>query len=123
MPQSAEEIHPPLFVAAYCPMGCSYFLKVTARRTLVCSNPDCPRPAAAAEILEDRETDHIVTIFDDGWKMRHPLKERLDDELDSCTVFKKTVSDWTAREVPLGRYRVSLSQAGDPVWTALEDAS
>lgn len=70
-----------------------------------CAAPECPRPSAAAEILADPETQHIVTFTEDGFTIRHPLRERLDDALMQCQVH----ADFAASAGPpavLGRYRV-----------------
>lgn len=89
----------------FCPM-CGHVL--LTNRKLVCSWVDCIRPTAAAEILGERELDHIVTFTADGWSMKHPLRERLDDALLSCEV-----TEWLAREPEppfgLGTYRLQLT--------------
>lgn len=54
-----------------------------------CDNKFCARQNAVNEILSDPETEHIVTLTDDGWSMKHPLRERLDDELLDCLVARK----------------------------------
>lgn len=92
-----------LRIQGNCPMGCGPTLVADSYPpdpgSLVwCSNGACPRPQAAAEILAETETEHIVRVTGEGWSCKHPLRERLDDELLHC---------------PLMRYMESLN--GPPV--------
>lgn len=65
-------------------MGCGEQLIQGEGHQVWCCHSACPRPTAAAEILADPETGHIVTFTDDGFTIRHPLRERLDDALMTC---------------------------------------
>lgn len=95
-------------VRGYCPMGCG--------ATLICGRPDgavlcsstgCPRPSAAGELLDDRETEHIVELHEDDFTIRHPLRERLDDELMTCDIHAQLrATDGPPR--PPGRYRLTV---------------
>jgi ribosomal protein S27AE len=52
---------------------------------LHCTNIHCPRMMAVQEILaEPQRTDHLVVINTDGYSVKHPLIERLDDKLPHC---------------------------------------
>jgi hypothetical protein len=67
---------------------------------------ECPRPDAAASILDHPETEHIVTIRDDGFTVEHPLRERLDGALHECRLHQ----DFSAAGGPPKRpgcYRVT----------------
>jgi hypothetical protein len=68
----------------YCPMGCGQHLFVGAGGFITCSWIDCPRPDAVSTLLEDRETEHVVLFGRAGFTVRHPLRERLDDQLMTC---------------------------------------
>lgn len=76
-----------------------------------CVNDACPRPRAAGEILADAETEHVVTLWPSNFLVRHPLRERLDNALDSCSL-----AAWLANEpeppFELGRYRVTWRGVG-----------
>src|SRR5690606_12081447 len=51
---------------------------------ITCSIRECRNPTAAADLLDDGETRHVVTFTDDGFSIRHPLIERADGTLDDC---------------------------------------
>lgn len=53
-------------VKGFCPMGCGQTLSVMGGGYLTCRRLDCPRPDAVAEILDDRETEHVVTFGELG---------------------------------------------------------
>lgn len=71
-------------IAGYCPMGCGRTLFVGEGGYVTCSLIGCPRPDAVADILADRETEHVVKFDADTFTVRHPLRERLDDALMTC---------------------------------------
>ena len=71
-------------VKGYCPMGCGETLTVMAGGYITCRRLDCPRPDALTEILADRETEHLVTFSNTAFTVRHPIRERLDDQLMAC---------------------------------------
>lgn len=102
-----------ILVAGQCPMGCGEQLILGEGRQLCCVHSKCPRPTAAAEILADTETGHVVTVTLDGqFAIRHPLRERLDDALLSCQLHVFMENDekfWLAA----GCYRA----AGEPDWS------
>ncbi|SHI67316.1 DUF6085 family protein [Streptomyces sp. 3214.6] len=78
-------------VTGYCPLGCGETLQRAADGTIACADAGCARPYAITAILLDRETEHIVQ-FDDGFTIRHPLRERLDDALMRCELHRFCVS-------------------------------
>ena len=102
-------------VSGFCPMGCGATLRYMPFREIRCSNRDCPRPGAVTELLADQETEHIVRIDEDGWTIRHPLWERLDDKLMTCEAHSAVAAAWDMHE-PDFRYRV----AGDD-WERLPE--
>lgn len=73
-------------VAGYCPMGCGRTLFLGEGGHVTCSFIRCPRPTAVAELLEDQESEHMVSLGDDTFTVRHPLRERLDDALLTCNL-------------------------------------
>ena len=76
---------------------------------IVCRREGCPRPGAVSEIIADPEFEHVVTFEDTGFTVRHPLRERLDDEMFRCTVHGY-LAQLTAPPVPNGRYRMALNK-------------
>ena len=56
-------------VQGNCPMGCGEGLILGEGGVIWCAALLCPRPTAAAEILADRESEHIV-IFDADFRPR-----------------------------------------------------
>lgn len=93
-------------VQGWCPMGCDAGLVLGRGARVTCASLDCPRPDAAAEILADRETGHIVTFTRDGFTIRHPLRERLDDALMDCALHEHCAS-LPGPPVRPGKYRAA----------------
>ena len=90
-----------------CPMGCGRTLHLASDSGMIaCTAPGCPRPSAVTDLLQDRETEHVVTFTEEGFTLRHPLKERLDEALMECDLHEELASlSWAP--VPPGRYRAS----------------
>ncbi len=106
----------PTEIRGYCP-ACGHGSLVVNPSPYVavgvyCCWPDCPRPTAAHEILQDAQTDHVVTFTEDGFTLRHPVRERLDDELLRCSAHRYLVDLGTSGAVP-GTYRMLPS---DDTW-------
>lgn len=70
-------------LAGHCPMGCGETLHAVFG-TVACSHALCPQPSAVDLILADPETEHVVQLQDDGYSIKHPLRERLNDQLLDC---------------------------------------
>ena len=102
-------------VAGFCP-ACGGQLDVTSAGVIICRKHGCPDPAAAAKILADTEREHIVVVAEDGgWSCKHPLRERIGDELLGCELWQQMAD---GRPLPVGRYRVQVSEDGWE-WEAL----
>lgn len=98
-------------VKGYCPMGCGPTLFLGSGGYVTCSWWRCPDPGAVSDLLDDRESEHVVVIGESTFTVRHPLRERLNDDLAECDLH-----DWLASlpgppRLP-GRYRAS-KQGGD----------
>lgn len=104
-------------INGYCPAcGAAELIMDYATANLRCDARGCPRPDAAHEILQDAQTEHVVTFTDDGFTLKHPIKERLDDDLLRCVVHR-----WIADHNPElnpGHYRVILDGPGS--WLTYE---
>jgi hypothetical protein len=94
-------------VQGYCPMGCGTTLFLGASGHVTCSFVDCPNPCAVDEILDDRETEHIVEFGANTFTVKHPLRERLDDALLRCELHSYCRS-LGGPPVVRGRYRATL---------------
>jgi uncharacterized protein DUF6085 len=104
-------------IQGHCPLGCGEGLILGEGGQIWCADLLCPRPTAAAEILADAEADHVVVLGGAGFTVRHPLRERLDDLLMSCTLHEY-LANLPGPPQPPGRYRVT----GEPAslsWTSL----
>lgn len=95
-------------VYGHCPMGCGGTLFLGDGGFITCSYIHCPNPTAVSDLLEDRENDCIL---------RHPLRERLHDELETCELLERMTNLDGPPRTP-GRYRVTMAAAGW-LWTAL----
>lgn len=102
-------------IQGWCPMGCGETLTATDDGYITCSHIDCPAPAAAGDILDGRETEHIVVFNEVGFTVRHPLRERLDDSLMHCDLHEY-VSLLDGPPVRPGRYRARWYPAGVGTW-------
>lgn len=107
-------------IAPACPV-CGSDLAVDQRRQLLCTDRACTRPSAAAELLSEGETEHIVTLSEDGYSVKHPIRERLDDELLDCWLADQVAAhgqEWVVG-IPLDReHRVEI---GTPYRMWVED--
>lgn len=91
-------------VAGWCPMGCGKTLFVAVGGYVTCSYIRCPRPDAAADILAEIESQHVVAFDDAGFTVKHPLRERLDDALLTCDLHQFCAA-LPGPPVKPGRYR------------------
>lgn len=74
---------------------------------LACTNLGCDDLAAASKIIGECETEHIVMCFEETYTIKHPLRERINDELYDCTIAAAFRDEWgPPREGP-GLYRVT----------------
>jgi hypothetical protein len=72
-------------VRGYCPMGCGETLMLGAGGYVTCGHLDCPQPSAVSDILDVRETEHLVDLGPlSTFKILHPLRERLGRKLLDC---------------------------------------
>lgn len=96
----------------YCPMGCGQTLHRMPGGMISCLAQKCPDKGAAQKILGDRETEHVVELGEDGFTIKHPLHERLDDVLMTCELHQHIAGldederEYLARPSP-GRYRAT----------------
>ena len=108
-------------VQGYCPICRGDTLVLAIGGHITCGRLTCPRPTAVDELLEDHEIEHVVSIGDSAFMVRHPLRERLDDELMVCGLHK-WIATRSGPPAAVGRYRVEWR--GDPdtaLWSYLGD--
>jgi hypothetical protein len=101
-----------LIVAGYCPMGCGPVLALGEGGSVVCASPGCPRPSAVTEMLADPETEHVVMVDSGGLTVKHPLRERLGDQLLTCRALEYLHNPGLLPLPPPGRYRVMVHDDG-----------
>lgn len=106
----------------YCPSCGAPDLVVTANKggLLRCTYVMCPEPDALERILADpRIHQHTVRLDEEGWTVRHPLIERLDDRLFTCSLNHYLSSDDALLNAMVpGEYEATLYDGVDyPAWS------
>lgn len=100
-------------VAGYCPNCGGESLFLGEGGYVTCSRLECGAPTLAAELLDIRETDHIVELTEHDFRIIHPLKERV--QADPFEMFDCELHQWLkARSGPPmkpGRYIVRKGEA------------
>ena len=102
-------------VVGFCPACGHESLHVVDGKVVCARRIRCPRPDAAHVLLQDPEPGHLVEIKDDGFTVRHPLIERLDDAFMDCALHA-CLHALPGPPVPLGRYRVARDGDGALCW-------
>lgn len=102
-------------IAGGCPMGCGPTLFLANSGNVMCSRLECPRPTAVSEILDDRETEHLVTFDLSGFVVKHPLRERLDDALMACQLHD-FIAGLDGQPIEPGLYR-AVEDGDSWVWS------
>lgn len=105
-------------VQGHCPACGWKGLFLDADGHVTCSQYDCPNPSAAGDILSDGEIEHLVTFTADGWTIRHPLRERLDDQLVTCPL-NDVCRDLPGPPPQLGTYRATPTDGARFTWTRI----
>jgi len=100
-------------VQGYCPMGCGQTLFLGDGGYVTCCYGECPERSAAADILENRETEHIVEFGDASFSVQHPLRERLNGDLFVCGLHQ-WIANLPGPPVRPGRYRATVG--GPQFW-------
>jgi phenylpyruvate tautomerase PptA (4-oxalocrotonate tautomerase family) len=93
-------------VFGFCPMGCGRTLYLDHVGRIMCDNADCPEASSVSVLLAEIETEHIVTLREKDFTVRHPLRERLNGELEKCDLHMHCVALDPSEVVP-GTYRVT----------------
>lgn len=101
-------------VQGYCPMGCGRTLFLADGGYVTCSYVHCPTRTAVSDLLDDRETEHLVTFDEQGFTVRHPLRERLGEALMSCDLHRHC-AELPGPPPQLGLYRATTIGGGR--WT------
>ena len=97
-----------IYVTGFCPMGCGETLVLAMGQDdtgeVLCSSPECPRLDAAATILADSETEHLVELGARTFSLQHPLRERVDGRLFHCEIHD-VIRSLDGPPAPPGMYR------------------
>ena len=92
-------------------MGCGPTLHVMSGGLIMCLSRACPDPGAVTAIISDPEFLDVVEFGEDGWRIIHPLRERVNKDLFRCPVHTAVA---TLEENPEdGRYRASIGEDGE----------
>jgi hypothetical protein len=106
-------------VEGLCPMGCGKTLHVNTGNGVVhCIERRCPDPDAVTKLLgNEQSVHHVVNMRSDGgFTMKHPLRERLEDELFECELHELLAS----APPPLsGKYLVRGTMESGYDWEAI----
>jgi hypothetical protein len=106
-------------VRGFCPMGCGRTLFLGSSGYVTCSLVGCPRPDAVVDLLAEDEPEHVVTFTEDGFTIRHPLRERLDGQLEDCDLHRWCLN-LPGPPVALGQYRVPLEDGAPTSWQPVQ---
>jgi hypothetical protein len=71
-------------VQGHCPACGSASLFLGDGGYVTCGRLDCSCRSAASDILAERETEHVVVFKAGSFTVKHPLRERINDELLTC---------------------------------------
>lgn len=107
-------------INGFCPMGCGWTLASNEDGNVICLHANCPRPTAVGEILGHKETEHVVRFLATSFTVRHPLRERLDDELMECPLGAHLAS-LSGPPVRPGTYR-AVQCGGDWSWAKIDSS-
>jgi Family of unknown function (DUF6085) len=102
-------------IQGYCPACGEAKLQVSSQQggVVYCNEPNCPKPDAAHKILQDQEREHVLRLDDDGWTLKHPLRERLNSDLFDCpttTALADLIERTDIENTAKGKYRVVDNQ-------------
>jgi hypothetical protein len=118
--KATEEMTPSRHVRGHCPMGCGETLFLALAGYVICSCTTCHNPSAVSLILHESEIFHIVKIEESGFSIKHPIRERIGEDLFKCQLHEY-LSGLDELPVVPGRYQVHGS--GWEKWTPLLDLS
>jgi hypothetical protein len=108
-------------IKGYCPMGCGETLFRSDTGYITCSYEDCIDPSAVSKILKDIEVQHIVNLEETAFSIKHPLCERVEDDLFRCDIFR-LIGQLDSPPGEPGKYRVFVSAFSRKlIWTRARD--
>lgn len=111
-------------IVGYCPSCGEPELSVISGGLIMCQNSACSGKTVVTALLNERETGHIVVIDRGSWSAKHPLRERLNDELLDCALAQFFDDIGAPPNIPLGRYRVPRGhEINDDKWELLPEGS
>lgn len=98
-------------VKGTCPACGNQTLRYAASRLgVVCTTPGCPRPSAVNALLAIATPEHEVELRANGFSIKHPMIERIDDALFNCPLHAYLTEIVDGRQengdLELGRYWV-----------------
>lgn len=101
-----------IIIPGNCPMGCGATLRLN-RYQIECSNRNCADRDAVAKLLADSESEHVISVTEeDGFTVKHPLRERIDDGLFACRLLDEFLETYEGRPITMGHHRVTRDGSG-----------
>lgn len=104
-----------ILLEGYCPRGCGqtlYAEEMNVSNRIICMGEACDDPVAVNKLLQDSETEHVVRFSLHDFTVRHPLRERIGDELMDCDAHTECSSLRCPPEGEPGLYRMYRDQDG-----------
>lgn len=105
-------------IKGHCPACGTESLSLRDDGYITCGYADCTEPGAVSTLLADGEREHVVEFSETTFTVRHPLRERLRDQLWDCKLHDHLVNLPGPPVVP-GRYRAWPTSPGKWAWGVL----
>lgn len=86
---------------------------------VTCSRSDCPNPTAISDLLIDHmQPHHTVVLGDNTFSIEHPIRERIDGTLLTCSLHQE-LSEAGGAPLRPGTYRV-YGHGRHAVWVPVQ---
>lgn len=118
-PRETEVPYLNLPVKGACPICDASMLTLSRAGDIVCTNRQCDDPRAITTLLTTSSPAHIVKLTHTGYRVMHPLIERLDETLFDCEL-DKHMAVQIAPPQASGLYAVH-HESGEWHWSRIND--
>lgn len=101
-------------VTGHCPACGRSSLFLSPAGEVICTHLGCNRPDTVTRLIADpNPLEHIVVLDHITFSVRHPIAERIDDALMSCSLHP-WLQALPGPPAPPGRYRATEDHAATP---------